>query len=49
MIFGLINILVSFYNYGKKIILKNLDIFFGIYRNNILIYIVDSGLAYLDT
>ena len=43
------NTLVSFQDYLNKIMAKMLEIFVIVYFDDILIYIEDSGQAYIDT
>ena len=48
MSFGLCNNLTNFQGYINKILIKKLDIFIIVYLDNILIYIKESGQAYVN-
>ena len=48
MLFGLSNAPASFQGYINKMLAKKLDVFVIFYFNDILIYIKDSGQAYID-
>ena len=48
MLFGLINTLVSFQGYIKKIFAKKLGIFIILYLDNIFIYIDDNGNGHIE-
>ena len=43
MSFGLFNALISFQDYGNKILAEKLNIFIIVYLDNILIYIEDQS------
>ena len=46
-VFCFSNVLVTFYRYVNKILVKKLDIFVIIYLDDILIYIEDLGLSHV--
>ena len=48
MLFGLSNTLATFQKYINKILAEKLDIFIIIYLDDILIYIKNPGLPYVE-
>lgn len=46
--FNITNVLVSFQGYVNKILAEKLNIFVIVYLNNVLVYMKDSGQAYLE-